>query len=254
MCLFDDSSKNLGDGFCHALQSLRYQLLVLYDLSSFNGGNKHLKKRSWPGVVRIIFGYILYVVPLCSLLTLFMFGNSKFTLCHLPKATFLLDNDVAPHVNLSILYQARQSIAHELILNEPAKQHSPFEYQDNNILLTWDYQGRSTLPASYRRYQYWPLENIGDLIKQFNYVGFHDLCIYPRMYQDVTNAKRAWNEHDTSMLTSKGLERVAHGYAVRNSSGTGHNKFIIARNITKFILDLMDKSSSLFSRKCFVVY
>jgi len=222
MCLFDDTTKNLGDGFCHALQCMRYQLLVLYDLSSFRGGNKQLKKRSWPGVVRILFGYILYAVPICGLLTLFMFGNSKFTLCHLPKATFLLDNDVVPSVNLSILYQARQSRAHELILNEPVKEHTPTEYTDGgNILLNWDYKTRPEYHDNYRRYEYWPLENIDDLIKQFNYVGFHDLCIYPRTQYDVSNTKRGYN------LTTKGLHRVAHGYFRRNSSGAGHNTLII---------------------------
>ena len=222
MCLFEDSSKNLAYSFCHVLQSMRYQLVVLYDLSLFRGHKKANKKC---GVVRIVIGYSLYILPMCSLILLFLFGHTKRTLCWLPTAAFLLDNDVVPAVSLSTLYHTRQSFAHELLINNPQKELAYREYHSANKLLTWDFQLDFAMvdqvPQSYRRYKYWPLKNITDLLKQYNYVGFHDICIYPRVMDDMTKAFKA------GRLASKGLNRVAHGYAVKNSSGADSNKFHI---------------------------
>ena len=218
ICLFEDSSKNLSQGFCHVLQSMRYQMVVLYDLSLFRGDKKD-NKSSWPGVVRIVVGYILYVLPICGLVTLFIFAHAKLTLCRSPKATFLLDNDVVPAVSMSSLYQARQLFAEEVIKKNPAWEFNSLKYQDGNGLLEWNYDTRSDRHwKPYRKFNYWPLENITDLIEQYNYVGFHDMCIYPRIYSDQSNIGRTWNS------ATKGVYRLAHGYAQTNSSGADYNK------------------------------
>ena len=217
MCLFEDPSKNLTDGFYHVLQSMRYQIVVLYDLSLFRGGNKSEQQPSWPGVFRIIVGYILYTLPICGLMIIFLFAKAEFTLCRSLKANFLLDNDVVPAHNMSILYQERRLWA-EKLKNESLENHlDALDYTDGNGGLMWDYQMKVYTPKAYRKEKYWPLENITDLINQFNYVGFHDICIYPRHWYDTSNTKRAWDPH------TKGLHKVAHGYGVRNSSGTDYN-------------------------------
>ena len=219
ICLFEDSTKNLSYGFCHVLQSMRYQLVVLYDLSLFRGAKTtqmYNCKVTLLGVVRIIVGYILYALPICGLVTLFIFGHANLTLCRSPRAKFLIDNDVLPAVNMSNLYGKRQSFAHELLRNHSDWERNPFKYTGGTGLLGWDFDSIGNRP-SYRKNKYWPLDNITDLINQFNYAGFHDMCIYPRLYQDVTSVERNWN------LATKGLFWVYHGYVRTNSTGTDCN-------------------------------
>ena len=232
MCLFEDASKNLANAFCHVMQSMRYQLVVLYDLSLFRGHKKADTKRSWPGVLRIVVGYILYVLPVCGLVTLSIFGHTKFTLCRLPKATFLLDNDVLPVVNMSTLYRQRQLFAQEIIEINPGYANVYLRYQDGEGLLTWDYKATNDQRRdSYRRYKYWSMENITDLLTQYNYVGFHDVCIYPRVYQDTVTLR------DTHRLQTKGLNLVAKGYAVDNSSGTDYNHLFTDKKLQIIIFN-----------------
>ena len=210
MCLFEGSQKN---GFLHILQSMRCQLVVLYDISIFRGISKAETKCSWRGVLRIIVGYILYVLPICGLISLFIYGNPNFTLCRVPKSTFLLDNEILPSVDMATLYEARQSFAQDLILHNPGSDFMAFSYQDNFGLLVWDAAIRRNVRQSYRRYKYWPLENIKDLITQYNYVGFHDICIYPRLFYDTADAMEYWN------FETKGLAKIINGYTERNTSG-----------------------------------
>ena len=219
MCLFEDTGKSLAAGFCHVLQSMRFQLVVLYDLSLFRGTNKTDTKYSWRGVVRLIVGFVLYILPICGFLTLLLFGNAKITLCRLPKAKFLLDNNVVPDVSLSSLYHTRRSFAQEILLKHPTWEYlQPKQW--GHGLLVWDSPVDGFYPGNrdpYRRFKYWPLKNITDLIKQFNYVGYHDVCIYPRIYQDTSHVA---NPH---ALYSKGVDMVFHGYAGYNSSGADNN-------------------------------
>ena len=217
MCLFEDTGKSLAAGFCHVLQSMRFQLVVLYDLSLFRGTNKTDTKYSWRGVVRLIVGFVLYILPICGFLTLMLVGNAKITLCRLPKATFLLDNNVVPDVSLSSLYQTRRSFAQEILLKHPTWEYTTTKHHGGHGLLVWDFKARPGYRDPYRRFKYWSLENITDLIKQFNYVGYHDVCIYPRIQYDISDAR---NYH---CITSKGLYRVFHGYGYHNSSGADNN-------------------------------
>ena len=219
MCLFQHTNYNLARGFSHVLKSLRYQLVVLYDLKLYRSGNKIKNKCSQ--IVRIVVGYFLYVLPVCGLVSLFLFGKANFTICQLLNAPFLLDNDVTPVVNMSSFYHTR-------ILSGEAK-ITDLDLFNGEGGLVWDFTPCILLgdkckqpdiiyeENSYRRFKYWSLENISDLIKQYNYMGLHDICIYPRSFLDLTKIKEAWNS------TTKGLYRVAHGYAVRNSSGTDYN-------------------------------
>ena len=150
VCLFEDSSKNLTDAFYHVLQSMRFQLVVLYDLSLFRGGNRKEHTFSWRGVVRIIFGYILYILPICGWILLFTFGHAEFTLCQSLQANFLLDNDVVPAHNLSTLYRERILLA-ERVKNESLENHLDIlDYTDGNGGLIWDYQAKTYTPKSYR--------------------------------------------------------------------------------------------------------
>ena len=196
MCLFEHSTNHVADSFRHVLGSMRHQVVVLYDLTSFKGGKKTEKQCQGCGVLILVIGYILYVLPICGLITLSLFGHTTSMVCKPLNATFLLNNDVVPVVNMSNLYRLRQ------VLEQKSK-----EFVGSAGGLVWDSGG-------YRRHNYWPIENITDLINQYNYIGLHDICIYPRELQDdyvsVKNSKKK---------STKGLYALYHGYAVHNSSG-----------------------------------
>ena len=69
--------------------------------------------------------------------------------------------------------------------------------------------------GGYRQFKYLPLSDIPDLLDQFNYVGYHDVCIR-RADNDVSFIK---NPDD---LTTKGVQFVMKGHISHNQSGK-HN-------------------------------
>ena len=79
----------------------------------------------------------------------------------------------------------------------------------------WDYTYNSYfdgLIAGYRKGNYLPLETIGDLVDQYNYVGFSDLCNYPPN-KDMTKVR------DPSSKDTKGIYAVYYGHTNQNQSG-----------------------------------
>ena len=206
LCLFEHSRTNLAHAINHILQSMRYQLVVLYDLSLFKEQNKPDQKSSWRGVVRIVIGYFSYVLPMVALITLSIRGQGEWTVCTSLNAPFLLDNEVVPVVNISNLYQSRKLFAKRK--------------RDWSAMMVWD------LWKSERAYQYWPLENITDLIMQYNYVGFHDICIYPKM-EDLTQVQ---TKEDYSLKGIKGFQVYVEGYVGSNTSGADNNYVLFQGN------------------------
>ena len=79
-----------------------------------------------------------------------------------------------------------------------------------NLRLTWD--GHADF-AGYRGQKYLPFSEISDLIDQFNYVGFHDVCNYPTR-NELTPYK------DPKDPRTKGVKQVFVGYTKSNSTGT----------------------------------
>ena len=65
----------------------------------------------------------------------------------------------------------------------------------------------------YRKGKYFPFSNISDLIDQFNYVGFQDVCNYPGLDQlaPIKNANRTY---------TKGVTYVMGGHVNQNQTGT----------------------------------
>ena len=75
----------------------------------------------------------------------------------------------------------------------------------------WDYSSRG-IPIGYRNGNYLPLETIDDLVYQFNYVGFNDLCVYPSE-SDLSRYQ------DPSSTDTKGIEAVYYGHTNQNQKG-----------------------------------
>ena len=80
-----------------------------------------------------------------------------------------------------------------------------------SLNLWWDYSYSSNL-AGYRTGNYLPLVTIDDLIDQFNYIGFNDLCIYP------ANKDMAFYK-DASSNDTKGIMAVYYGHTNQNQTG-----------------------------------
>jgi len=70
-------------------------------------------------------------------------------------------------------------------------------------------------PAGYRYDNDLPLETIDDLVDQFNYVGFNDLCIYIEFGQ--------WEDlafyQDPNSIDTKGIPAVYYGHTNQNQTG-----------------------------------
>jgi len=90
----------------------------------------------------------------------------------------------------------------------------------------WDYNSREAPLRGYRYKNYLPLETIDDIVDQFNYIGFNDLCIYPETDQGVMNTiERLQDLDDLDMVfyfpnsTDKGLWAVYSGHTNQNQTG-----------------------------------
>ena len=75
----------------------------------------------------------------------------------------------------------------------------------------WDFWNGNT-NIGYTQFNYLPFKNISDLVDQFNYVGFHDVCIYPNRNQ-MTPYK------DPSSNKTKGIGYVVSGHINNNQTG-----------------------------------
>ena len=75
----------------------------------------------------------------------------------------------------------------------------------------WNFGGIDGIDG-YRKGDYLPLETIDDLLDQFNYVGFNDMCIYP-VTEDM-----AFYKHP-SINDTKGISAVYYGHTNQNQTG-----------------------------------
>ena len=76
----------------------------------------------------------------------------------------------------------------------------------------WDFAYGDDNSLGYRLYNYLPFTNISDLVDQFNFVGFHDVCIYP-------NDNQLAPYKDPSSNKTKGIGHVMSGYINNNQTG-----------------------------------
>ena len=205
--------------FGHILRSMRYQLVVLHDISLFEKESTKCISLSWWRVIRLTLGYMAYVTPIIILGLTFSFVEFNVTLCRPLKVEFLLDNTakLARNVSWSTLYTLRKD------LDDPKDPKDPF-YNDGGLL--WDAHGYTKrerivdirkLTEGYRFGKHWPLNSIDDLLNQYNYAGYHDICNYPVSHSSVSSIV------NLDLPTSKGLSYVYPGYVQENSSGFEFN-------------------------------
>ena len=203
----------------HVMRSMKYQLVVLHDISLFKKKSTKCISLSWWWVIKLIIGYIAYVTPIIVIGLIFSFAYIDVSLCRPLKAAFLLDNDakLAGNVSWSTIYTQRKDL--------DGNQRKDAFYNNGGLL--WDAAGFNSNPTpdpdtgivpeknltrGYRFQEHWPLNSIDDLLNQYNYAGYHDICNYPR-YSSVSSIL------NLDIPSSKGLPYVYPGYVERNSSG-----------------------------------
>ena len=72
----------------------------------------------------------------------------------------------------------------------------------------WDFNG------GYRKHKYFSFSNISDLIDQYNYIGYHDVCVYPGNDQLVP-----YKDPDSTL--TKGVKYVFGGIQPTKSDRNG---------------------------------
>ena len=78
--------------------------------------------------------------------------------------------------------------------------------------LLWDFKETGWDVDGYRQNRYMPFRNINDLINQFNYIGYHDVCIYPPMGDMAYYPDNKVNDY-------KGVHLVYYGHSEKNQTG-----------------------------------
>ena len=74
--------------------------------------------------------------------------------------------------------------------------------------------------------KYLPFETIDDLVDQYNYVGYHDVCIYPSIKDMVSY--RLENR-------PKGVRFVYQGHSDSNQTGNEWKCYILVNVVTRKI-------------------
>ena len=183
----------IGSTFKHIISELKYQTVIISDTSRLekNGTDGF----TWRKVPKLSLSFLVYLLPSVALLSVLSFGKTNMTVCHQMKTRFLVDNTFVPGYNLDFekLYRQRQSYGEgQVWVNQ----------SDENAQLLWNYQ------------TYWNFSSLDNLVDQFNFVGYHDVCNHP------TSSELHYVNEDPDRM--KGFLYLYPGYHERNSSGPNY--------------------------------
>jgi len=131
--------------------------------------------RTTVSFVRFTVGYGISLMPMGLLVLFYTYFSVDITICSDLKSKFLLDNgaNLANGLNFSDVYDARKRYHRGSFVLQPGE----FNHMGRINDLMWRNESKS--PGHIGHSPYWPLNNIADLINQYNFVGYHDICIYP---------------------------------------------------------------------------
>ena len=225
----------------HLFKKMRYQLVVIIDNSMFifglddNKENRTLK--TYETNISFVVAYIVYITLPVGLFILYAFARTNTILCSPLEVPFLLNNSITPANNLSLseLYRQRQAYGHlngdvtAEPINWGGERYSAGRWSEKikaeenrgKFGLLWNaktdnfYYNGTQDHRCYRRLNYWKLNNLKDLIDQFNYVGFHDICNYPTKpdFIEYRKCPGITNKNQISMTY------LYPGYRRKNSTG-----------------------------------
>ena len=214
--------KKFGKIFGHSVATLRHQIVVLLDKSRLLYELPN-EQASLFDILRIACAHAAYLILPIVLFIILTYASNPGIICSPLAAPFLLNNNYAPKLSLPHLFEARQKTGKQLF---------------------WD----SATQRKIWKGNYWKFENIQDLLNQFNFVGFHDVCVYPESV-DIQSIQacpscnieiqpgRGYDDDDFNLSSSywlsdyspgtefteevptKGFEYVYPGYNKQNAKG-----------------------------------
>ena len=193
----------IGSTFKHIIMELKYQTVIISNSSRLEKNSTN--GFTWWKVPKLSLSFLLYLLPSVALLSVLSFGRSNMTLCHPMKAPFLLDNTFVPANNLNFeeLYRQRQKYGEEREYGEIGQ-------------LVWNLDSEKYSESIHKK-KYWKFSDINSLTKQYNYVGYHDVCNYLQV-SELHRVKLT----SVNSFTKKGFEFIYQGYSERDSSGPNY--------------------------------
>ena len=202
VALSTEPFKKFAKTISNSVKSMAEQIVLIYDLSLFPENPLDGMGLSVLNVSRLILGYIIYMLPIGLLLTAFSFFSFNVPLCRQLHAPWLLDNTAIPAPFVLESGELRTISFSEF---KTAKDWSEEDYPKFTNFPTIN-QAIKDQPRSVS------LNDIPDLLMQFNHAGFHDICIYPSKYQVYDYKEICW-------FSEKRLTFCYPGYSVTNSTG-----------------------------------
>ena len=190
-----------NQSFGQILKTIGTQSVIAFE-SEIGSKTEELKTKTcgWKYYIGTIVSYAAYIsLPIILFCGLEFYSTSQVVCGPMkPKTNFLLDSEVELANNLTLLdlYNKRKEYG--------KSQEKWHEWSGEGGLLWDDYEHDN-------KHKYMRLTNITDLIDQFNFVGFHDIC----HYFDETYIENILDPIDRS----KGLRKIVPGYALMNSTG-----------------------------------
>ena len=192
--------------FKHILSEMILQTVIISDSSKFekNGTNGFC----WWKIPKLALSYMVYFLPTVAILSVISFGKTDMTLCRPMKAEFLFNNSVVPAFNMDFdtLYRQRQ-IYGERFYSGSFQGNDQLVWNVKNVEVKYCYQ-------KYCYQKYFNFNNLHNLIDQFNFVGYHDVCNYPKR-SELHYVFYPRNRQ-------KGFAYLYPGYNDRNSSGPSY--------------------------------
>ena len=195
--------------FEHIASELILQTVIISDSTKFERNG--ISRFTWWKIPKLSLSYMVYLLPTVALLSIISYGKTSLILCRPLEAGFLLNNSFVPANNIEFdeLYRQRQAYGESLETNG----------HRSNGQLVWNAYTFNRPLSNTHYQQYWNLSNLDNLIDQFNFVGYHDVCNYPETSDlDVF----PYLFPDLFPVAGKGFYYMYPGYNERNSSGPNY--------------------------------
>jgi len=194
----------------HIISELILQTVIISDSSKLEKNGTY--GFTWWKIPKLALSFMFYLLPTVAILSVISFGTTNKTLCRPMKAEFLFNNSFVPAFNMDFetLYRQRQIYGelHELKPKRYASGVTVYPKYEANGQLVWNAKKESWTP---RYHKYLNFSSLDNLIYQFNFLGYHDVCNYPE-------------ESELHFFESrkKKFQYLYPGYSQRSSSGPNY--------------------------------
>ena len=205
---------DIGPTLKHIVSELTFQTVIISDSTMFEKNEKH--GFNWWKIPKLSLSYMAYLLPTVAILSIISFSKTNLILCRPLKVEFLLNNSFVPGNKIAFDELYRQRLTYgESLESDRYKENGHLVWND---LTTSPLKDPLTGLHGPHYQQYWNFSSLDNLIDQFNFVGYHDVCNYPEFAElDMFS----WNDQ------MKGFGNLYPGYNDRNSSGLNYKQTLV---------------------------